>query len=275
VEQSFPLSVDSIRSTLATKTLGQRIELFEQLASTNVEAVALGRAGASHGTVVIADRQTAGRGRLARSWFSPAGANIYASIVARPPTLHRTSEWLSWLPLIAALAAAEAIESIVSVHVALKWPNDLLLSDQKVGGILCENVHLSPSESFQVIGVGINVNLKLADFPLDLRQSATSLQALTGMAVDRNRLIAQFLSEMEGCLTELTERGTEMLAMAYQRRSSTIGGKVRAILADGKELTGYAASITADGSLRLMPEAGRSAGQSIDLRAADIVHLRS
>lgn len=273
---SHPLNLDSIRSTLATRALGRRIDLFEELASTNLEAMALGESGVEHGAVVIADRQTAGRGRLARTWFSPAGANIYCSIVLRSnPPVDRMSEWLSWLPLITALAAAESIQSVTSAPVALKWPNDLLMSGRKIGGILCENVQASPSGPFQIIGIGINVNMEPADFPAELHESATSLWIETRTEVDRNRLLAQFLYELEQCVNELALRGSQKLALAYQQRCSTVGNIVRAILADGSELTGYAESIGQDGSLRMTTQSGTGPNKTIDLRAADIIHLRS
>lgn len=273
---SHPLNVDSIRSTLATKLLGRRIDLFEQLASTNLEAIALAQADVEHGTVVIADCQTAGRGRLARTWFSPGGLNVYCSIVLRfhlQP--NRQQEWLSWLPLITALAAAESIESVAQTRVSLKWPNDLLLSGRKVGGILCENIQTSPSGPFQIIGIGVNVNMEPEDFPIELRESATSLRHETRTVVDRNRLLAQFLQELEQCLDEFTNRGSQKLAVAYQLRCSTIGSKVRAILAGGSELTGHADSIGQDGSLRMIIQSGTSPTKIIELHAADIVHLKS
>jgi len=268
--------VDSIRCTLATKVLGRRIDLFEQLSSTNLEATALGESGVEHGTVVIADRQTAGRGRLARTWFSPGGANVYCSLVLRANLpVNRMPEWLSWLPLITALAASEAVESVTSAPVSLKWPNDLLMSGRKVGGVLCENIQASRSGPFQVIGIGINVNMAPEDFPSELRASATSLWNETHTVVDRNRLMAQLLLELEQCIEELAGHGPQQLALAYQRRCSTIGRKVRASLATGVELTGYAESIGQDGSLRISTDPGAHRDRAVDLRAADIVHLRS
>lgn len=273
---SHTLDVDSIRSTLATKVIGRRIELFEQLPSTNLEATTLGESGVEHGSAVIADRQTAGRGRLARTWFSPGGANIYCSLIVRVNLpADRLSEWLSWLPLITALAAAEAIESVTSAPVSLKWPNDLLLSDRKVGGILCDNVQTSPSGPFQVLGIGINANMKAEDFPAELRATATSLWSQTHTVVDRNRLIAQLFLELEQCIEELVERGSQRLALAYRRRCSTIGRMVHASVAQGSELTGYAESIGQDGSLRLSSRSGADSNRIVDLRAADILHLRS
>jgi len=107
VQRSSPLSVHAIHSHLATRSLGRRIELHERLDSTNREAVALGQAGVEHGTLVVADAQTAGRGRMARTWFSPPGMNLYASLVIRPTVdAQRLAAWLSWLPLMAAMGAA-------------------------------------------------------------------------------------------------------------------------------------------------------------------------
>jgi BirA family biotin operon repressor/biotin-[acetyl-CoA-carboxylase] ligase len=276
MQLSHALNVDSIRCTLATKVLGRRIDLFEQLSSTNLEAITLGESGVEHGTVVIADHQTAGRGRLARTWYSPGGANVYCSLVLRANLpASRVPEWLSWLPLITALAASEAVESVTSAPVSLKWPNDLLMSGRKVGGVLCENIQASRSGPFQVIGIGINVNMAPEDFPSELRASATSLWTETHTVVDRNRLIAQLLLELEQCIEELAGHGPQQLALAYQRRCSTIGKKVRASLAAGVELTGYAESISQDGSLRISTDSGTHRNRTVELRAADIVHLRS
>jgi BirA family biotin operon repressor/biotin-[acetyl-CoA-carboxylase] ligase len=149
------------------------------------------------------------------------------------------------------------------------------MSGRKVGGVLCENIQASRSGPFQVIGIGINVNMAPEDFPPQLRASATSLWNETHTVVDRNRLIAQLLLELEQCIEELTGHGPQQLALAYQRRCSTIGKKVRASLAAGVELTGYAESISQDGSLRISTDSGTHRDRTVELRAADIVHLRS
>ena len=170
VQPSPPLTRNTINSTLATMWLGRRLELFDCLTSTNREAVQLAQADVEHGTVVVAESQTAGRGRLSRTWFSPPDVNLYCSIIlrtGRPP--ERLTEWLSWLPLVSALATAEAIEQVSSTHVSVKWPNDLLISERKVGGILCESGTGTGSDPFQIIGIGINVNGDEDDWPIDLR----------------------------------------------------------------------------------------------------------
>ena len=279
MQPSPPLTRDTIYSTLATTWVGRRIELFDCLPSTNREAVQLAQADVEHGTVVVAESQTAGRGRLSRTWFSPPGINLYCSIIlrtARPP--ERLTEWLSWLPLVSALAAAEAIEQVSSIHVSVKWPNDLLISERKVGGILCESGAGSRSDPFQIIGIGINVNGGQDDWPADLRDSATSIRQERKILVDRNRLLAQLLLELEHCLDELAVHGTSRLALAYHQRCSTIGITVRATLAGGEVIVGLAEGIGQDGSLRIRPQTAHPHSETpeiVTLRVADIIHLRS
>ena len=279
MQPSPPLTRDTIHSTLSTTWLGRRIELFDCLPSTNREAVQLAQAEVEHGTVVAADSQTAGRGRLSRTWFSPPGANLYCSIILRmmrPPD--RLTEWLSWLPLISALAAAEAIEQVSSTNVSVKWPNDLLISERKVGGILCESGTGTRSGPFQIIGIGINVNVDHEDLPADLCDSATSIWQERRIVVDRNRLLAQLLLELEQCLDELVVHGTNRIGLAYFQRCSTIGHTVQATLANGDVVVGIAEGIGQDGSLRVRPQAtqpGSGTPEVVHLRVADIIHVRS
>ena len=278
MQPSPPLTRNTIHSTLSTTWLGRRIELFDCLPSTNREAAQLAQAEVEHGTVVVADRQTAGRGRLSRTWFSPPSANLYCSIILRlmrPP--ERLTEWLSWLPLISALAAAEAIEQVSSVPVSVKWPNDLLISERKVGGILCESGTGSQSNPFQIIGIGINVNVDHDDWPVDLLDSATSIWQERKVVVDRNRLLAQLLLQLEQCLDELVIHGTNRIALAYNQRCSTIGHAVQATLASGDVVVGLAEGIGQDGSLHVRPQAtqpGSGTPEVVHLRVADIIHMR-
>lgn len=274
-----PLSLDAIHSTLATQTLGHRIELRDQINSTNREAVALAHAGVEHGTVVVADSQTEGRGRLSRQWFSPPGVNLYCSIVIKKTiNADRLAEWLSWLPLMTALAAAESIETVAAAHVTVKWPNDLLIAERKVGGILCESGTAARSGPFQVIGIGLNINGERNDFPEDLREAATTIRHETGHPVERNRLLAKFLHELEACVEEFESRGSERVALAYQLRCRTIGKTIKATLTDGKEFVGLAEGIDQDGALRVIQRPLPTDGRPPDiqhLRVADIVHLRT
>jgi len=279
VNSSLPLSIQSIHNALTTHSLGRRIELRDQIGSTNREAVALAQSGVEHGTVVLADTQTEGRGRLARSWFSPSGINLYCSIVIRTAMVgDRQSAWLSWLPLITALAAAEAIDTAASTHIEVKWPNDLLIGERKVGGILCESGTAKQSGPFQVVGIGLNVNGSVTDFPEEILDIATTLRHETGRDIDRNRLLAKFLDELEACIEEFSARGTERIALAYQRRCTTIGKTVKATLAEGREIIGIAEGVSQDGSLTVAPRpqpAGRQPPEILHLRVADIIHVRT
>jgi len=272
------LTRDGIRSVLATKALGARIELHRQVDSTNRQAFALAQAGAEHGTVVVADEQTQGRGRLGRIWHSPPGINLYCSVIVKtsmPAT--GFSQWLSWLPLATALGVAEAVEGTASLPTDLKWPNDLLVRERKVGGILCESGSTVSSAAFQVIGVGLNVNGTGEDFPPDLRVVSTTIRQETGRLVDRNHLVSRLLLEIEHCLNELTAEGSRRIAMAYTRRCITLGRHVKVSLAGGEEFTGIAEAIEPDGSLQVAKSPRPTGGRRPDvrsIRAADIIHVR-
>jgi BirA family transcriptional regulator, biotin operon repressor / biotin---[acetyl-CoA-carboxylase] ligase len=273
---SAPLTLDNIRSTLATTALGQCLYLHQELPSTNSEALALAHAGAAHGTVVVAESQSAGKGRRTRTWHSPPGANIYCSVVVRgigPECA--LAEWLSWVPLTSALAAAEAIQTVTSLSLSLKWPNDLLLHERKIGGILCESSHVSAADTTVVIGIGLNVNMPQGSFPDDLRSIATSLFEVARHPIDRNRLIAQLLFELEQGLNELRSHGSERLRRAYTARCSTLGRRVRALMGPEQELLGTAESISTDGALQIRPVSPSPAGSPlIGIRAADVIHLK-
>lgn len=275
---SIPLTLNDIRSTLATNAFGQQIHLYRELASTNSEAMSLAQTGAAHGTLVLTESQTDGRGRQARVWFSPPGVNLYCSLIVRGlgPGLS-LQNWLSWVPLTTALAIAEAVQTVTGLSLSLKWPNDLLLHERKVGGILCESSLASPTDPVVVIGIGLNVNVPGESFPEDLRSIATSLCRATPHPIDRNRLLAQLLLELEQGLDELRTHGPVRLRQAYQARCSTLGKRVRALLGPEQELAGTAEAIAADGALQLRPLASASdlpPAPLIDVRAADILHLR-
>ncbi|MCG3777493.1 MAG: Bifunctional ligase/repressor BirA [Nitrospira sp.] len=279
MQPSPPLTRGTIQSALSSKWLGHRIELFDSLPSTNREASRLAQANAQHGTVVVADSQTAGRGRLARTWFSPAGANLYCSIILRiQRPAEGLTEWLTWLPLVSALAAAKAIEAVSSLHVSVKWPNDLLISKRKVGGILCESAFGTGAIPFQIIGIGLNVNIEQQDWPEELRESATSIWHEQQRAVDRNRLLAQLLLELEQCIDELAAHGTSRLALTYHQRCATIGQNIKATLANGDQCLGRAEGIGQDGALLVRPDKtqpGFNAPEIVQLRVADIIHVRT
>ncbi len=234
--------------------------------------------GAKDGTTVVAESQSAGRGRHARAWFSPPGLNLYCSIIVRGLGQGVSlADWLSWVPLTTALAVAEAVQEVAATSLALKWPNDLLLDERKVGGILCESSLTGPDNPIVVIGIGLNVNGHRDLFPDELRPIATSLFESTHRLIDRNRLLAQLLVELEQSLDELRAHGPSRLLQAYQRRCTTLGRQVRVVLAPTKELLGTAVAITADGTLQVRPSMetpGTDKTSLVDIRAGDVLHIR-
>lgn len=275
---STPLNIEAIRSTLATKALGQILYLYQDLPSTNREAGLLAQQGAAHGTLVVAEQQSGGYGRHGRAWFSPPGFNIYCSIIVRGKNQTLPlAQWLSWIPLVTALAVTEATQQIAAVPLALKWPNDLLLQNRKVGGILCESTLTTTTGPIVIIGIGLNVNVPSLSFPEDLRPIAASLIEAAPHPIDRNRLLAQLLWELEQCLDELQSHGPTRLRQAYLNRCATLGRQVKILFADDQHMLGTAETLSADGALQVRPLSASPRAQPsplIDVRAADVIHLR-
>lgn len=273
-----PLNLDGIRSTLATTSLGHVLYLHQDLPSTNREALSLAQNGAAHGTVVIAESQSGGYGRHGRAWFSPPGLNIYCSVIVRGMGLSLSlSQWLSWVPLASALAVTEAVQQMAAVSLSLKWPNDLLLHERKVGGILCESSFATTNDPVVVIGIGLNVNVPPMSFPEELRPIAASLLEVSRRPIDRNRLIAQLLLELEHCLGELRTHGPVRLRQAYTARSATLGRQVRVLFTNEQPIVGIAETLSADGALQvrtLSPHPRSQPMPLVDVRAADVIHLR-
>lgn len=275
---STPLSIDAIRSTLATKALGQTLYLYQDLPSTNREASSLAQQGAAHGTLVVAEQQSGGYGRHGRAWFSPSGVNIYCSIlVRRKSQTISLAQWLSWIPLVTSLAVTEATHEVTDISLDLKWPNDLLLHDRKVGGILCESTLTSDNGAIVVIGIGLNVNVPLLAFPQDLRPIAASLIEAAPHPIDRNRLIAQLLWELEQCLDELQSYGSTRLRQAYMARCATLGRQVKVLFANDQQIRGTAETLSAQGALQVRPLSPSPRSEPpalVEVHAADVIHLR-
>jgi BirA family biotin operon repressor/biotin-[acetyl-CoA-carboxylase] ligase len=274
---SEPLNLDSIRSTLATTSLGHALYLHQNLPSTNREALSLAQNGAAHGTVVIAECQSGGYGRHGRTWFSPPGLNIYGSVIVRGMGQNLSlSQWLSWVPLASALAVTEATQQIVAVSLSLKWPNDLLLHERKVGGILCESSFATTNDPVVVIGIGLNVNVRRESFPEELRPIAASLLEASRRPIDRNQLIAQLLLELEQCLGELRTHGSVRLRQAYTARCATLGRQVHVLFTNEQPIIGIAEAVSADGALQVRTCSSHPRAQQmplVDVRAADVIHL--
>jgi BirA family biotin operon repressor/biotin-[acetyl-CoA-carboxylase] ligase len=214
-----------------------RIIWYDEVGSTNDVAASRADRGAEEGVVVLAGRQTAGRGRLGRTWVSPAGAGIYASMVLRP-----SPEAAALLTIAAGVAVATGIEAATGLGVQLKWPNDVQAGGRKLAGILAEG-----SADHVVLGVGINV--LPAAFPPDVAQRATSLEGELGRTVDRGLVLAECLAAMADQYGRLRREGGTRLIEAWRlRAAATLGRHVEWETA-GERRVGLAENIDPDGAL--------------------------
>ena len=230
------------------------IHRFQTLPSTNDEAMRRAREGAPAGTCVVADEQTAGRGRAGHSWTSPPGVALYFSVVLRP---HVAPERLPLATLACGVAVADAIRASTGLDAGLKWPNDVLVGLRKCAGILCEAELGGPGGAFVVAGVGINVNTPAAALPLRPIFPATSLAAEAGRALDREALLAACLERI-AAETALLEGpgGAEAVAARFAARDALRGRHLRAELPDGTSVEGENLGVDSAGALLLSGPAG-------------------
>jgi BirA family biotin operon repressor/biotin-[acetyl-CoA-carboxylase] ligase len=269
------LSPETIATLLPSKKLGHSLFVFDKLPSTNTFALELARNPTPQGTVVLADRQTAGRGRLQRSWFSPPDANIYGSLIF---SFKGPFQDPGWIPLMAGMAIAQAIEESIKIKIKLKWPNDILIDEQKIGGILCESFKRDSTDTCVVIGFGLNVNLSESTFPKGLERMASSLQIHAKHPLDRNQLIQSIIPSLEQSWEALNTQGPSSCHLAYSARCSTLGKLILAQFPDGTTLEGVAQSIGGHGQLQMMPSSSEIHEQSarmVDVHAGDIRHIRT
>ncbi len=269
------LSAEILADLLPSKILGESLFVFEEINSSNTFALDLARKGTQQGTVVLADAQTAGRGRLQRSWFSPPEANIYGSLIFSCST---SPLILGWIPLMAGLAIAQAIENTTNISSSLKWPNDILIHERKTGGILCESFKQNSGETCVVIGFGINVNLPESALPEELKEIATSLQIHANQPLDRHQLLKFIIPAVEEGWRNLMARGPESCQLPYQQRCSTIGQQILVEFPDGRSQEGIAVSIGEQGQLQILPSPSSPLGESdkiLNVHAGDIRHIRN
>lgn len=255
-----PLRPSLDADALATSAPGSfTVEVVDTAASTNALVAERARAGAPAGLVVVAEHQTSGRGRLDRSWETPARSALTVSVLVRPDS--HPDRW-PWLPLLTGLAAHASLPE----GAALKWPNDVLLGDRKVAGILVELVE-TPTGPAAVLGIGINVGMTADELPVE---TATSL-AVEGHDIDRTALLIAFLGELAAQLDRWA-RGREAdpeIRAEYVERCSTIGRDVEVALPSGETMTGRALDVDEGGRLVVRTDAGATA-----VGAGDVVHVR-
>jgi BirA family biotin operon repressor/biotin-[acetyl-CoA-carboxylase] ligase len=267
-----PLDQDALREAVAG-TRWRSVRVVEETGSTNADLVALADAGDSTGSVLIAEHQTAGRGRHSRQWESPPRAQVALSVAAAANTSDQPQA-LGWLPLLTGLAVVEGIAEVTDLEPKLKWPNDVLLFDadpetehqagRKVAGILAELTR-GPGGPVVVIGLGINVSLTEAELPVP---TAISL-SLAGADVDRTELAAAVLRALSRRLDQWPD---DLAAVAddYRNACATLGHRVRVQMPTGKEIEGQATAIDSIGRVVVEVEPGNV----IAVAAGDVTHLR-
>jgi BirA family biotin operon repressor/biotin-[acetyl-CoA-carboxylase] ligase len=246
------LTPELLRSRLKGSLFAKRIYHFFKTDSTNRVGMELGNAGEAEGAVILAEEQSAGRGRAGRSWLSERGTGIYVTLLLRPKISPVQAPLLT---MLAGLSAQAAIQARTSLAIDLKWPNDLMLNGKKLGGILTEMYADTTLVRFVIVGIGINVNQE--KFPGELSSLATSLRTETATNQSRLELLARLLREFESDYNRFLREGASSVTTRFSRASSyAVGRKVR--VANGADsFTGVTAGLAPEGLLQVEREDGR------------------
>lgn len=259
-----PLEME-VAPYLDARVLGRRIDFHDVIDSTNREAVDLARGGADEGVVIVADRQTAGRGRLRRTWVSPPGKNLYFSVILRPDIAPAR---VPQLALLTAVAVHRALAGhCPTLPAVIKWPNDILVGGKKLAGILCETGGETDRVHYAVVGIGINVNGK--SMPRSLRGTATSLRLECGGEYFRPHLLADVLNRLEEEYRRWRAGEDLRSVMPYLESCSALQGRTVAVATPGGEVRGRVAAISPRGELEIETSDGvvqRLSGGDVSLR---------
>ena len=248
------LMADDIMSRLGkVNAIGRKITVFERTTSTNDEIEKAAINGHAEGLVVFAESQTRGRGRMGRRWSSPAGKGLWFSFLLRPKL---TPDKCTQLTAATATALVRAIRSKTNITPEIKWPNDLLIDGKKVAGILTELQAELDLVHYVIIGIGIDVQQSLSDFPAELRKSAISLKMALGRPVDRPSLATAILRELDRDYARILDRQFKELAEEWEARCSTLGQHV-SIEVGARTLRGRAEALDPNGALLLRTDHGR------------------
>lgn len=245
-KQLDPVSIENI---VSTECFGKRIIYFEEVDSTNLVAKQLGKQEGTHGILVVAEKQNAGRGRLGRNWSSPKGSGIYLSLVLQPEI---NPEHAAMLTIIAALAVNQGIRKTTGIESYIKWPNDIVINGKKVCGILTEMS--SVNEKLECVVIGIGINVSQMSFPKELKSMATSLQMEGKKDVDRSELIINIMNYLEMYYKSfIKEKSLQPIVGEYNSFLVNMGRQVR-ILDDAASYTGTALGINESGALLVNTE---------------------
>jgi BirA family biotin operon repressor/biotin-[acetyl-CoA-carboxylase] ligase len=247
------LTPTEVKPLLKTKWMGRTIHHFQTLDSTNSKAYQLALNGAEEGEVVISESQKKGRGRLGRQWFSPPFLNLYLSVILRPKI---SPHQASLITLMAAVATADAIQKFSGLLPLIKWPNDILLRDRKVAGLLNEIHSEMDRIHFVILGIGVNLNMDEKMFSKEIRAVATSLKIEMGQKVSRKAFLQFFLQELEKWYSIFLEEGGAVILKAWRDRAHIKGRQVK-VTSFGETVGGIAIDVDSDGALILGTEDGK------------------
>lgn len=246
------ISANEIQLGLQTKSLGSKIYFEDTLPSTQKLAHRYAYENAPEGTIVVTEEQTEGRGRLDRKWHSPKYTGIWMSLILRPniPPMNAPQ-----LTLLAAVGVVRAIQEVTGIEPDIKWPNDILVSGKKVVGILTELQAESDRINSVIIGIGVNVNQSIDQFPDSLKEIATSLAIINGEKIDRALLLQQMLFHIEKLYYTYLDNGFNVIKLLWESYAVTIGQQIVARTLQGS-IKGRALGITDEGVLRLQSDDG-------------------
>lgn len=245
------LDVDAIKHDLSTRVLGQSLVYMQSIGSTNDIAKQLAEAGEAEGAIVLTDYQTAGRGRLARSWVAPARSSVLMSILLKP---RLRPDQIGRLTMAASLGACAAIQTETELNAQIKWPNDILVNGKKCAGILAESVMGANLAEYVIVGLGANVNFSVTSV-VGIPANATTIADELGREFSRERLVIALLSEIERYYLRLSWGDAERLRAEWKSRLATLGQNVSA--RDGNRVVeGIAQDVDVDGALLVREEDG-------------------
>jgi len=259
------LTPDLLRQQLKGSMFGKKIHHFFRIDSTNRVAMDLSYANEPEGTIVLAEEQTAGRGRAGRSWHSERASGIYVTLLLRP---RMSPVQAPLLTMMAGLSAHAAIQAQTGLHPDVKWPNDLMLNGKKVGGILTE-MHAEPTlVRFVIVGIGINVNQE--KFPAELSGVATSLRAESGKSQSRLELLARLLREFEADYNRFLRNGAAAVIERFAQVSSYARGKKVRVTNGNESYVGVTVGLRPEGLLQVQ----REDGTMVTVFAGDVTETR-
>lgn len=262
LEQSNKLSENEIYLGLETEEIGRSVYFFESVTSTQKVAKEYAMNGAKHGTLIVADEQTEGRGRMVRKWYSPKGTGIWASFILRPDIQIQHAPQLT---LLSAVAVVQAIKKVTHITPEIKWPNDILISGRKVCGILTELQAEEDRIQSVILGIGINVNQDKNDFSAEIIKKATSLKIELGKTVNRSSLIQSLCYYIEQLLHLYISEGFTPIKSLWETYAVSIGKRISARTVKGT-FDGVALGINNEGVLLLKQDNG----DIVEIISADI-----